>query len=275
MWGNAGRFMRSRNTIRRSIVMPSESEDEGWEETSSSDSAEMACSERTDRTDETEVSSQAPDLLSITRRRRDFGILLPNFVVQETGVQTPARDISSIQELWREHAAAAAKLFPKSAWRILNAVHTESKTTQTKVLRAVVPLLSPGEKKFWPCSRKSIDDKFKRLGSFFSRVTRRLRVDLSHHNLPGVGVLSFTFMDPIYAWATCARKLSRTRKLHFEYRPRFHPSTNENLYGTSVSCGGIMLESVRRCPTAPSYQLLSDGVTTRGMYPDAAHTHRF
>ena len=252
MWSNAGRFAKEGIVVSRKVGVVNHSSgdtaSDADEDCSSSDTAGCASDNTADSEGPTLLP--APTLLSITRRRAGFGVCKDHFVERHRDVSpTEPRDITSVQELFSAHALAAAKLFPTSLWRILAAVKTESKITQTKVLQAVAPLLHRDERANWPLSRKTIDYKLKKIGCFSSRITRRVRVDLSHHNLSGLDQpISFAFMDPIYAWATCARELSREHELQFEYKPRFHPSTHENLYGVSVSCGDIMLESIARCP---------------------------
>ena len=89
------------------------------------------------------------------------------------------------------------------------------------------------------------------LGTFYSRVTRRIRIDLSHHELSALkNPISFTFLDPLFAWSVCAHKLSRKHKLYFTYQKRVHPDTGEPLYGSSVSNGDIMKKACTRGPPA-------------------------
>jgi hypothetical protein len=153
-----------------------------------------------------------------------------------------------VQSLWHEHAAQAAALYPASMWRMLNAVKLESKSTQTNVLRACVPLLSRTERSVWPPSRRRIDETLhKQLGSFHSRVIRQVSIDLSHLGVPGLNKIPFRFIDPVFAWAVCAHKLSRAHELHFAYKPLTHPSTGERLFGASVAHGDIMREACLRC----------------------------
>ena len=210
------------------------------------------------------------DELTITRRNADFGIsttpTAPTSCVatSEVGqvaanprlgeVEGNSRNVADIQRLWHQHATRAASLYPTSLWRVLNAVKLDSKQTQTSVLKACATMLSRSERKHWPRSRRQVDDKLSRtIGSFHARVMRRVNVDLTHHNLPGLNKhIAFTFIDPVFAWSVCAHKLSQTHDLHFKYKPLTHPSTGERLYGASVAHGDIMKEACRRCATAPA-----------------------
>ena len=86
------------------------------------------------------------------------------------------------------------------------------------------------------------------LGAFHSRVMRRIEIDLSHHDLPGLHKpIEFLFLDPLYAWSVCAHKLGRAgHKLHFAYQAHTHPDTGEPLYGASVASGEIMRKASAR-----------------------------
>ena len=164
------------------------------------------------------------------------------------------RDVHSIQELFQSHALAASKLYPKSLWRVLNSVARESRVTQTHVLKACRTLLPSSERKLWPQSRRQVDRLIaKRLGSFFPRVLRTIDVDLTHHNLPTIReTITFTYIDPVFAWANCAYELSKAHKLHFEYKPLYCPDSGELLYGSSVQNGQIMRQACLSRTGAPA-----------------------
>ena len=147
-------------------------------------------------------------------------------------------------------AASAATMYPRNMWRLLDAVKMQSKQTQSDVLRAVSPMLSPQERLMWPRSRRQIDTKLvKELGSFHSRVTHRVDIDLTHYDLPGLEKpITFMFIDPVFAWANCATRLSYTHALHFKHSPLYHPVSGELLYGASVAHGNIMRQACERFP---------------------------
>ena len=99
--------------------------------------------------------------LQITRRRRGFGVKQAETEMpvppQPAATSENVRNIAALQSLWKQHARSAAELYPKSVWRMLQAVQHESKVTQSKVLRACTTFLSGKERKEWPLSRKSVD----------------------------------------------------------------------------------------------------------------------
>jgi len=65
--------------------------------------------------------------------------------------------------------------------------------------------------------------------------------------------VKFTFVDPIYAWASTALRVSRCLPLHFQFCPLYNPNTHERLYGSSVQCGKVMEKSCARVQSRPVY----------------------
>ena len=127
----------------------------------------------------------------------------------------------------------------------------EPKSTQSKVLQAVVPMLNSSERINWPRTRQQIDQTItKKLGTCYSRIKRTVSIDLSHIGLAGLEKpISFTFIDPLFAWATCAAHLSRENPLFFKYKPLYHPTSGELLYGASVQNGKIMQKACAKLPS--------------------------
>ena len=203
----------------------------------------------------TESAIDGPSTLTITRRMATFGTIIEHIITDKNCVNVQkkeSRDICSMQTLWRDHAVAAGSLFPLATWRILDAVLAQSKVVQTKVLNAVVPMLNTSEKSTWPKSRKQVDDAIrKRVGSFHSRVIRRVTFDLSHTGVSALQKpLIFKFIDPVFAWSLCADKLRRKQHvLYFEYKELRNPNSGELLYGASVQNGQIMKKACDRVPS--------------------------
>lgn len=63
---------------------------------------------------------------------------------------------------------------------------------------------------------------------------------------------AFDFIDPVYAWACCARRVSEKHELHFEYKEHLHPLTDERLYGASVAHGDIMKRAYMQVSAEPA-----------------------
>ena len=234
MWTNAGRFLAQKTNDSDSSTNP--------------DDQLSACSDRSSESDRsltTLVSS-----MDITRRQSDFGISAEGDDVISAAAPTTeqVRDIASLQNLWHDLANEAGKLYSKSFWRVLQAVHNQSKLTQSKVFQAVTPMVPSQERREWPKTRSQVDSKLtKYIGSFYPRVTRRIMIDLSNCGVAGLNKpIVFSFIDPVFAWAQCAAKLSQTHKLHFKYKQLRHPESGELMYGASVANGLIMKKSCEK-----------------------------
>jgi len=136
-------------------------------------SAEESCDTDESSSEENEVVNENDDPVSqiyqipvvtdlqITRRRKDFGVKQAETEIpvppQTAAKSANVRNITAVQSLWRQHARSAADLYPKSMWRMLQAVQLESKVTQSKVLKACTTFLPGKERKEWPLSRQSVD----------------------------------------------------------------------------------------------------------------------
>lgn len=88
--------------------------------------------------------------------------------------------------------------------------------------RAVRYLL--GRKPFWPL------------------VTYTYTCDLSSFQVPGLGQVQYSFVDPIFAWIIQARKLCKKYELIFRYREARR--RGEQTWGSSVSCGQVMRQVI-------------------------------
>lgn len=128
-------------------------------------------------------------------------------------------------------------------WRLFCSVRTQTRVCQTSVLRAARPMVDPLRLTKWPKDRRGLDRMIEKLGGFRSRIMRNVKIDLQD---VGLGVLQFTFVDPIYAWALTALRVSRSGPLYFQFCPLYDPNTGERLYGASVKCGEVMHKSCAR-----------------------------
>lgn len=148
-----------------------------------------------------------------------------------------------LQLFWKTYVKAAINASDKDMWRLFCSVRTETRVCQTAVLRAVRPMLDPLLLPKWPKDRRALDRMIEKLGGFRSRIMRAVKIDMTDF---GLDTLEFTFVDPVYAWATAALRVSRSLPLYFEFCPLHDPETHERLYGTSVKCGEVMKKSCAR-----------------------------
>ena len=104
----------------------------------------------------------------------------------------------------------------KAMWKIFCSLRTESRACQSAVLRAVRPIVDPLRLPKWPKDRRALDRMIGKLGGFRSRILRDVHIDMKD---VGFEVIKFTFVDPIYAWASTALRLSRSLSLYFQFCP--------------------------------------------------------
>ena len=289
MWSNCGQYVCPSPASESSASESSASESSASESSASelpasespapeSSASESSASESS--ASESPVSEscvfKSCDTLAISRRKSGFGRLEP-VTTFEAGSQKPfdpnhARNISDLQTLSEQHTAELSDLCPIAFWRVLDAVLEQSKRTQTKVFQAVAPLLNTRDTKTWPKTRESLDYKLQQRGCISARWRRTVHIDLSHVGLQGLQKpVTFTFIDPIFAWVTCAAKLSHKHELHFTHRERVDPKTGEKLYGSSVQQGEYMREACRRTPRSPG---LRTGPALIGLSWDAGNASK-
>lgn len=236
MFRKAGQFVENRHNRRSADT-----------DTDTSDDIDADADFADTNTDTDDVNA-----LGISRRRflrgREDVVLQTH--TNAGGLQT--RDVVALQKLWYRYAQKAGGF---SMWRVLNALNRTSKTTQSAVLLACQRMLPRSQRHLWPRSRQAVDTKIKKeCGSFFPQVVHSVAIDLSHHGLPELAQpIQFKFVDPIFAWACCARRLSQpVDLLHFKFISHTHPTSGERLYGGSVAHGEIMRVACSRVPTEPA-----------------------
>ena len=148
-----------------------------------------------------------------------------------------------LQSFWKSYLQNVVDISEKQMWRTFSAVRTETRVCQSSVLRAVRPLVDPLRLSRWPKDRRALDVMISKVGGFRTRILRRVQINMVDL---GLETVDFTFVDPIYAWASTALRLSRVMPLHFHFEARYHPDTRERLYGTSVKCGEVMKQACER-----------------------------
>ena len=131
----------------------------------------------------------------------------------------------------------------KDMWRLFCSVRTQTRVCQSAVLRAVRPMVDSLRLPRWPKERRALDRKIAKVGGFRSRILRHVKIDMKD---VGHDTVEFTFVDPIYAWASTALRVSRSSPLYFQFCPLYDPDTHERLYGTSVKCGEVMNKACAR-----------------------------
>ena len=114
--------------------------------------------------------------------------------------------IQQLQLFWKTHVKRVLDASEKTMWRLFSSVRTETRVCQSAVLRAVRPMVDPLLVSRWPTDRRALDRMIDKLGGFNSRIMRDVHIDMKD---VGLDVVKFTFVDPIYAWAATALRVSR------------------------------------------------------------------
>lgn len=238
MWNNAGSFLAPRQESAAYAVA-----------SASASTSDHPSSEAEDVEFVVTTPVTTPCVLSIARRDQFFGSTLAaqesffaERVVQAHDVQAP-RFVHELQLFWKSYVKRVVDSSEKDMWRLFCSVRTETRVCQTAVLRAVRPMVDSLLLPRWPKDRRALDKKINKLGGFRSRIMRAVKIDMKDF---GHDTVEFTFVDPIYAWASTALRISRSSPLHFQFCPLYDPDTHERLFGTSVKCGEVMNKSCAR-----------------------------
>lgn len=228
MWNNAGRFVQPQMPpiTQPAITQPLTADDFDTQD------------------DDSQLPLQTirpPELLEITRRVAEWGVERQMCGQKQTICSTSQlvlpRKIHNLQRFYATYIKRIVGSAEISMWRVFCSVRRETRVVQNAVLTAVRPMADPGVLQRWPKNRRQIDNLIASAGGFRGRVMRSVKIDLREHD---AGLFSFRFLDPIYAWAKTACEVSKDQELYFQFCPRYCPSTQQRLYGTSVRCGEVM-----------------------------------
>ena len=105
-------------------------------------------------------------------------------------------------------------------WRVFCAVREQSRVVQSEVLRCTRKAVDPLYRPRWPKDRRQVDKLVNKCGGFRSRIMRTAKIDMRDAGIHDQ--LQFEFVDPIYAWATTAFRVSESGPLHFKSQPFFN-----------------------------------------------------
>lgn len=145
--------------------------------------------------------------------------------------------------MWREHAHAAHQCCSDKFWNLFEAVRSSSITSKNKVLSAVKKMLPASETGHgWPKSCRVLRKRVAmKAGNFWDNVTNTYHIDLTRFELPGCTRVSFSIIDPVYVWISCAVSLHKSgTPLHWHPQTMKHPDTGEALYGAGIQFGKLL-----------------------------------
>ena len=127
----------------------------------------------------------------------------------------------------------------KKFWLLFLATRHLPQDDQRLILDLVRKLYHIGSGAKWCPDKRSVRYLLK-AKPFWPLVTYTYTCDLTEFQVPGLGVVTYTFVDPIFAWILQARKLCKKYDLLFRYREARQKGSGEQTWGSCVSCGEAM-----------------------------------
>ena len=134
-------------------------------------------------------------------------------------------------------------------WKLYVATRHLPQDDQKNILELVPKLFGvKPNKKSW-CTDKRAVRYLLTTKPFWPLVTYTYTSDLTAFGVPGLGVVTYKFLDPIFAWILQARKLCKKYELVFRYREA-RTESGEQTWGSCVSCGEAMrqVDLPCKCP---------------------------
>ena len=126
-------------------------------------------------------------------------------------------------------------------WHMYLATRHLTQDDQRLILSMVRKLFLSVRNKTW-CHDKRAVRHLMNKKPFWPLVTYSYTCDLTHFGVPGLGTVTYKFVDPIFTWILQARKLCEKFHLVFRYREARKKFSGEQTWGSCVSCGGAMRE---------------------------------
>ena len=130
-------------------------------------------------------------------------------------------------------------------WKLYLATRDLPQEKQREILRLVRKLFLSGSKKGWCADKRAVRNLLYKK-PFWPLATYTYTCDLRSFDVPGLGLVTYKFIDPIFAWILQARKLCQRFNLLFRYSEARKKSNGEQTWGSCVSCGGAMRQV--KCP---------------------------
>lgn len=177
----------------------------------------------------------------ICRRHQDDSTLGPPQPLSNLGSSavlsyTGSVNYGSLVSAFGEYCQWLFKSRSSKFWSLFIKTRHLSNEDQREILQLVHDLFSRGTKKW--CADKRAMRYLMDSKPFWPLVTYTYTCDLTAFQVPGLGVLTYTFVDPIFAWIMQARKLCKKYNLVFRYREA--QRRGEQTWGSCVSCGEVM-----------------------------------
>ena len=180
----------------------------------------------------------------ICRRHQDDSILSDPHPLNNVGtlsvlVYTGSVNYGALVLALRNYCEWVLKSRSRKFWSLYLATRHLPQDDQRQILELVRNLFQTGSGAHWCADKRAVRYLLTRK-PFWPLVTYTYTCDLSAFQVPGLGVVSYTFLDPIFAWILQARKLCNKYDLLFRYREARRKGSGEQTWGSCVSCGEAM-----------------------------------
>ncbi len=187
----------------------------------------------------------------ICRRHQDDSTLAPPNPLHNLGKSavvsyTGSCNYGALLSAFHQYCLWVLASRPHKFWSLFLATRQLPQDEQKHLLEVVRKLFKV--KQVW-CTDKRAVRYVLASKPFWPVVTYTYTCDLTEFRVPGLGVVTYTFLDPIFAWILQARKLCRKYKLLFRYREANRTGSGQKTWGSCVSCG----EAMRQVVTPGSY----------------------
>ena len=187
----------------------------------------------------------------ICRRHQDDSILGDPHPLQNIGTSsvlafTGSVDYGALVLALREYCKWLLQSRSRKFWMLYLATRHLGQDDQRDILQLVRNVFRTGSCSNW-CADKRAVRYLLTSKPFWPLATYTYTCDLSAFNVPGLGVVTYTFLDPIFAWVLQARKLGKHHELQFRYRQAFKKGSEEQTWGSCVSCGEAMRQVIFPC----------------------------
>ena len=175
----------------------------------------------------------------ICRRHQDDCTLGPPLPLQNLGTcatrgYSGSVDYGALVSAFANYCKWLLKSRSKKFWTLFLSIRHMHNDQQRKILGVVMSLFETRGK--WCKDKRAVRYLLGRK-PFWPLVTYTYTCDLSAFQVPGLGRVQYSFLDPIFAWIIQARKLCKKYKLIFRYREARRGG--EQTWGSSVSCGQV------------------------------------
>ena len=195
----------------------------------------------------------------ICRRHQDDSILSDPHPLHDIGkssvlAYTGSVNYGALVLALREFCKWVLKSRSRKFWLLYLATRHLPQDDQRNMLELVRKVFQAGTGARW-CADKRAVRHLLNSKPFWPLVTYTYTCDLSAFKVPGLGVVTYTFVDPIFAWILQARKLGKHHDLLFRYREARRKGTCEQTWGSCVSCGEAMRQVIFSgtiCQTIPT-----------------------